>query len=231
MWGTLDDYPTASVFLYDVFASLVVTLVAVFWLVSSAHAGASTDASAAEGESETREHIERYFITTSMCFFVGWCYITCLRDLTTVVAVALKRDEASINFVGETVVLALFASFLTAALVKLSTSSMRTYNCAIAISRQGPTATRENGAAASTERRPDPMALFGPPLGAGHVHAPTDSVVVPAGAARREPSRPTSPRLVQTASTDSSQPLHSGGDSASVEYVIHARRGAGPDAL
>ncbi|KAL1499879.1 hypothetical protein AB1Y20_012562 [Prymnesium parvum] len=170
VWASLDDYPTAAVFFYDLLASLSVSLVAVVWLVASN--GARADG-AAEGAARLREreHVELYFITTSACFFVGWCYITCLRDLTTVVA-ALGPGSAT-NFVGEAVLLALLASALTWALVRLFTLSLRTYSAAAAADAPPPAAAEE--------------AEFGPVLGAGRAHAAEGASLVAGGGAPLEP--------------------------------------------
>ncbi|KAL3926612.1 MAG: hypothetical protein SGPRY_003220, partial [Prymnesium sp.] len=180
IWSSLDEYPTALVFFYDLLASLSVTLLAVGWLVWCEGSGSTSPSSSSSSDAiREREHVEFYFITTSMCFFVGWCYITCIRDLTTLVAALLGTNEWSVNFAGETILMALFAFLLTAALLKLSTFSLRTYSCAAA------TPVGEQGGAAL---RHDPMVVMGPPLGGKHVHAVADSVVA-------EPLD--SPRLMQ----------------------------------
>mmetsp|Transcript_91199 Transcript_91199/g.273874 ORF Transcript_91199/g.273874 Transcript_91199/m.273874 type:complete len:252 (-) Transcript_91199:202-957(-) len=178
---SLDEYPTATVFFLDLIYSIAVTCVMFVWLVWKARFDGDTkDETASEvGESGDREYVERYFLTTSMCYFVGWCYITLIRDLTTVLAVALRPNDDTINFLGECVLLGLFALVITLPLIKFSSLSLRTYGRAAAGGQPGHSTV-------------NPMNFLSPPLGNTHVHVDS-SVVLPTGRGPREPLHHASP--------------------------------------
>lgn len=152
---TLEAYPTAGVLLSDLGGSLAATLAAVVWLVGAAAIADPAraphrrdgDGGAAADASREREETERYFVTNSLVFFVGWCFVTCVRDLTTLIAATLGPDVRELTFVGEAVVLGAVASATTAALVHASTLSLRTY---------GRAAGRQGGP------RIDPLHILGP---------------------------------------------------------------------
>ena len=68
--------------LEDCIAAIILTFLATLWLLTTEAAPSILDdRSAAE-----REFVEVYYLTNAMCYFVGWAWVSCLRDLATLVA-------------------------------------------------------------------------------------------------------------------------------------------------
>ena len=68
--------------LEDCIAAIILTFLATLWLLTTEAAPLILDdRSAAE-----REFVEVYYPTNAMCYFVGWAWVSCLRDLATLVA-------------------------------------------------------------------------------------------------------------------------------------------------
>lgn len=72
---TLGEGPTFAVLVSNVMATLFVTAAACWYI---AHGGRG-------GIGESREDMERYFITSSSAFFVGWMWLVVARDVVTIV--------------------------------------------------------------------------------------------------------------------------------------------------
>ena len=79
---SLDALPTLAVTLADCLAAVALTLFAALWLL----AVAAPAEQRVDRDADEREHVEIFYLTNAMCYFVGWAWVSCLRALATLVA-------------------------------------------------------------------------------------------------------------------------------------------------
>ena len=81
---SLRQVPSLPVLLSNAAVSVAVAALAVGWLVLTGDTQASID-------DTSREVVERYFVTTSLAFFVGWVWLVWHRNAIGLVIVALEE--------------------------------------------------------------------------------------------------------------------------------------------
>ncbi|KAL1511136.1 hypothetical protein AB1Y20_005955 [Prymnesium parvum] len=131
-----DDFPTVRGMLKDAGAALLLTLLGVCWIVWLGY-----DGDLSESISASRTAVEKWYLNNALSFFVGWMWISFLRDLSTLCArwvrvrfdrgtfICTQRGESvvCIDEVGETSVyvttalcMFLFTFSLTSLLLRFS---------------------------------------------------------------------------------------------------------------
>jgi hypothetical protein len=122
---TLPMFPTAGVVVSNVCASLFASLLAFLWLVylSDEHDPYGGAARA----NVRREDAERFFVTNAFSFFVGWTYISWMRDLVTIARVGLGEHGANWGAFGEILVVVCFGPLLTVLLIRLKSGLLARY--------------------------------------------------------------------------------------------------------
>ena len=115
--------------LEDCIAATILTFFATLWLLTTEAAPSILDdRSAAE-----REFVEVYYLTNAMCYFVGWAWVSCLRDLATLVArfgawlasclyMPLRVQDTG-SYAGEILCMLVFGPGLTLLLIRGSSSN------------------------------------------------------------------------------------------------------------
>ena len=91
IFSSLNADPTLSVILTNIAVTTSITFVVVYWLaVSGESLSAITDAT-------NREDMERYFITNSMAYFVGWTWLVVTRNLFAPFALTFEMAVVWLN--------------------------------------------------------------------------------------------------------------------------------------
>jgi hypothetical protein len=84
--------PTASVILQNMFWTALLTVVCIFWLVSSGETG-----DIPEHEATDRSEVEKFFVTNAMGFLIGWLWLLIARDLFTPLGALLEATIESVD--------------------------------------------------------------------------------------------------------------------------------------
>lgn len=119
LWIWLQYYPSFPVLTANLGAVLLVTALAVLWLLFVADDPFQYN----DEQKGRRSNMERYFITNAMSFFVGWTYVVVLRDVVVLVSVLLRElfnngtTSDDYSFVGELAVVVFSGPFLTVVLM------------------------------------------------------------------------------------------------------------------
>lgn len=111
-WTSLVQYPTVAVTLKDFGVTVGLTVGGVAWLMLTGVGEHIEEAKKAD-----RWHVEMYFLTRAMAFFVGWSWIALCRDVST----ALAYHDAGTpvrNYVGQVAVAFALGPMLTIWLVR-----------------------------------------------------------------------------------------------------------------
>lgn len=124
------DYPTPSVVGEDFGAAVVLTLVAAGWLVGSGQTTAKV-----EGRMGQREEVEKYFLTYSFSFVVGWAWVVLIRDITALLSdlVAGGADGSNrphMSFVAQLVLTFVWGPLLTLLVLSTKRASFSRLCCA-----------------------------------------------------------------------------------------------------
>jgi len=123
VWFTLDMYPSLSVMVGNVLASLFFTACAVLWMLYVAD-----DPFKYEDEQKIhRSAVERFFITNAMSFFVGWCWIVCMHDLITLAGAIFDVYSANWGLFGQVALVTCFGPLLTSLVVYVKMTLIRRY--------------------------------------------------------------------------------------------------------
>jgi len=77
--------PTPSVLLANTAISVLVAAIALVWFVVTGNNTSSPSASAA-----SRSHVEKYYITNALAFFVGWVWFVADRNMGAQLALAME---------------------------------------------------------------------------------------------------------------------------------------------
>jgi len=114
--------PTLAVTLTNFAVGVLLMLGGVAWLVLTGNKSGLDAEEAAD-----RSAVERYFVTNSMCFFVGWTWNIVMRDVFMPFGVGVEQAllylEATFGFslpvgIGETVTVVIFIPLATAIILK-----------------------------------------------------------------------------------------------------------------
>lgn len=111
-WTSLVQYPTVGVTLKDLALTVGLTVGGVIWLLFTG-VGEHID----EAKKADRWHVEMYFLTRAMAFFVGWSWIALCRDVSVVVAYHDAGTPIR-NYVGQVAVAFALGPMLTIWLVR-----------------------------------------------------------------------------------------------------------------
>eukprot|EP00967_Tisochrysis_lutea_P066962 scaffold87428_cov30-Tisochrysis_lutea.AAC.3 len=111
-WTSLVQYPTIGVTFKDLGLAIALTVSGVVWLLFTG-LGEQIE----EEKKADRGHVELYFLTRAMAFFVGWSWISLCRDISTLLA---YHDSATPvrNYVGQVAVAFALGPMLTVWLVR-----------------------------------------------------------------------------------------------------------------
>jgi len=132
IWGlpSIRAWPTPLVTLQDFAIAVTLTLLAVGWLLFHAEDPrhiARLSAAGDDGGQLDRASIERYFVTNAMSFFVGWCHLTYLRDVVTMVRVRLGPRGLGTASAGQALVVFAFGPVLTFATIRAKEALLARY--------------------------------------------------------------------------------------------------------
>lgn len=164
-------YPTPLVLLYDTLAAALATAVPVLWLLYVAE----DPFKYSDEQKMRRSTVEKFFLTNAMSFFVGWCYITWLRDLVTLLGDALQRWAW--GFYAQLALVICFGPGLTTVTVCVKMTAVRRYARqrakTAAATRSEADDEHDNGSEAALATGPlqasdDAAPLRGDEAGAGH---------------------------------------------------------------
>jgi hypothetical protein len=111
-WTSLVQYPTVGVTLKDLGVTVGLTVGGVVWLLLTGVGEHIEEAKKAD-----RWHVEMYFLTRAMAFFVGWSWIALCRDVSVVIAYHGAGTPLS-NWVGQAAVAFALGPMLTIWLVR-----------------------------------------------------------------------------------------------------------------
>ena len=103
---TLDAIPSMHVIAINVGISFAASAVAWLWIYYMA------DNPFDVSRRSQRWHVERYFITNALTFFVGWCYVTWMRGLVYQTRLAMQLND-NLDGISEDEVRAFFGALAT----------------------------------------------------------------------------------------------------------------------
>jgi len=135
VFDSLGYAPYPSVIAKNIAVTVGITVAVVYWM-------AATDADYSISDGTNREEVERYFITNSAAFFVGWTWLTVIRNLfapfSLLCEVAIVRiDEWSgwtiDPLTGNIMFTLVFLSFFTVWLFTVSSFIMRRLSSATGV--------------------------------------------------------------------------------------------------
>lgn len=112
IWTSLVRYPTVGVTLEDLGVTIGLTLGGVVWLLLTGVGDTIEEAKKAD-----RWHVEMYFLTRAMAFFVGWSWIALCRDVSVVLAYHDSGTPVR-NYIGQVAVAFALGPMLTIWLVR-----------------------------------------------------------------------------------------------------------------
>eukprot|EP00965_Chrysotila_dentata_P142054 4695487-Pleurochrysis_carterae.AAC.1 len=121
-YSSLNEFPTGYVCFKNFATAVGLTALAVGWLVASGSSQSIKDEHRLQ-----RDLVERYFLTTSMSFFVGWSWLVLARNLSTQLARAGVLISPDFAVVGEALCVLVFGPALTIAVLALKQYTIRTY--------------------------------------------------------------------------------------------------------
>jgi len=127
VWSSQDAYPTVEVVLSDFALACGLTLFAISWLVLTEQTG-SID----EDRKSKREEVEKFFVTNSLAFLVGWGWVVVLRDLTVALTGVLGDSYAAVGAATQTFLVLLFGPVLSVVLIKTKASGFSKLCCSAA---------------------------------------------------------------------------------------------------
>jgi hypothetical protein len=76
------ELPTVVGALEDLGVALLLTILGVCWLANAGYSSTLPQEEASDSKIDARSVVERFYLNSALSFFVGWMWITFLRDLT-----------------------------------------------------------------------------------------------------------------------------------------------------
>ena len=84
----------------------------------------------ADDEYTQRSAVEKHFVTNAMAFFVGWCHISWIQDLSTLTAVGLGQHGWAWGAIGQVFLVFIFGPVLTVVVVAGNSALHRRFSSA-----------------------------------------------------------------------------------------------------
>ena len=84
------ELPTVVGALEDLSVALLLTILGVCWLANAGYSSTLPQEEASDSRIDARSVVERFYLNSALSFFVGWMWITFLRDLTILCTFAVR---------------------------------------------------------------------------------------------------------------------------------------------